>query len=209
MLVARAGTVTAIGYRPSSIVARIPWPEHWHVVIGVSGVRAEKAGAAREAYNRASRLAADAAAARGVPHLGAIDDLAEPEGDDPLARRTRHFVRESTEHVPAAIDAIRRADATALGQVARASTRDAIELLGNQTPETIGLATTATDVGAIAASPFGAGFGGSVWAVVDADARDGFTERWGDASRNAAPAATFFATTLAGPAGPIEPEENR
>ncbi len=209
MLVARAGTVTALGYRPSSIVARIPWPAHWRVVIAVSGVRAEKAGAAREDYNRASRLAADAATARGASHLGAIDGLDEPDGDDPLARRTRHFVRESTGHVPAAIDAVRRADATALGRVARASTRDAIELLANQTPETIGLVAAATDVGAIAASPFGAGFGGSVWAVVDADASDRFIARWGDASRNAAPAATFFATTLAGPAGPIDPEETR
>ncbi len=38
--------------------------------------------------------------------------------------------------------------------------------LGNQIPETIALARLARHVGATAASAFGAGFGGSVWALV-------------------------------------------
>ena len=40
------------------------------------------------------------------------------------------------------------------------------ELLGNQVPETISLAKHARALGAYAASAFGAGFGGSVWALV-------------------------------------------
>jgi len=38
--------------------------------------------------------------------------------------------------------------------------------LGNQIPQTIFLAKTARQLGAVAASAFGAGFGGSVWALV-------------------------------------------
>ena len=40
------------------------------------------------------------------------------------------------------------------------------QLLGNQVPETVWLAREARGLGAIAASAFGAGFGGSVWALV-------------------------------------------
>ena len=59
-------------------------------------------------------------------------------------------------------------------------------MLGNQIRETIELAASARDLGAKAASAFGAGFGGSVWALVEeADApsfvqawRSGYTERF-------------------------------
>ena len=51
-------------------------------------------------------------------------------------------------------------------------------LLGNQVPETISLASTARALGAAAASAFGAGFGGSVWALVpEADAH-AFASDW-------------------------------
>ena len=50
-------------------------------------------------------------------------------------------------------------------------------LLGNQVPETIALARAALEHGAFAACSFGAGFGGSVWALVDGDA-DAFARRW-------------------------------
>ena len=44
-------------------------------------------------------------------------------------------------------------------------------LLGNQVPETIALARAALAHGAFAACSFGAGFGGSVWALVEGDGR--------------------------------------
>jgi galactokinase len=39
-------------------------------------------------------------------------------------------------------------------------------MLHNQIPETVFLARRARELGAVAASAFGAGFGGSVWALV-------------------------------------------
>jgi galactokinase len=52
------------------------------------------------------------------------------------------------------------------------------DTLANQVPETMTLARSARDLGAAAASAFGAGFGGAVWAVVRRDAVTGFLERW-------------------------------
>jgi galactokinase len=48
----------------------------------------------------------------------------------------------------------------------------------NQIPETNALAALAHDAGAFAASSFGAGFGGSVWAMVHADDAAAVVERW-------------------------------
>ncbi len=45
-------------------------------------------------------------------------------------------------------------------------------------PETVALARLARELGAHAASAFGAGFGGSVWALVDAAGADAFREDW-------------------------------
>ena len=45
-------------------------------------------------------------------------------------------------------------------------------------PETIALARLAREGGAHAASAFGAGFGGSVWALVDAAGAEEFRDDW-------------------------------
>jgi galactokinase len=57
--------------------------------------------------------------------------------------------------------------------------QDAAErLLANQTPETVHLVESAVRIGAHAASAFGAGFGGSVWAMIDAADELRFLTRW-------------------------------
>ena len=50
--------------------------------------------------------------------------------------------------------------------------------LENQVPETIALARAARALGAAAASAFGAGFGGSVWAMVEAGDATRFGREW-------------------------------
>ena len=67
------------------------------------------------------------------------------------------------------------------------SQREADELLGNQIPETILMAKLARDNGALASSSFGAGFGGSVWALVPAAEAAAFGERWSAAYARAMP----------------------
>ncbi|MEP6592799.1 MAG: galactokinase, partial [Acidobacteriota bacterium] len=94
-----------------------------------------------------------------------------------LGARLAHFLREDARITPA-IEALRAGDAAALGALSADSQQDAETLLGNQIPETVALAHAARHLGAFAASSFGAGFGGSLWALVEADAADNFASRW-------------------------------
>ena len=66
----------------------------------------------------------------------------------------------------------------AISELTAASQADAESLLGNQVPETSALASLARDAGAFAASSFGAGFGGSVWAVAEASEAAEVASRW-------------------------------
>ena len=77
---------------------------------------------------------------------------------------------ESRTIVPGAGDALRDGDLTRFGALVDRSQEAAGAWLGNQVPETACLAREARRLGAAAASAFGAGFGGSVWALVAEDA---------------------------------------
>jgi len=104
-----------------------------------------------------------------------------------LRRRLAHFIAEDA-RVPQAATAFRHADSRALGELAASSQHDALTLLGNQIPETATLAALALESGAFAASSFGAGFGGSVWALIAAGEASRFAERWHAQYRSAVPA---------------------
>ena len=67
---------------------------------------------------------------------------------------------------------------TGLGELIDRSQLGAEQGLGNQVPETVHLQRTARKLGAVAASAFGAGFGGSVWALVPDEALDRFIQAW-------------------------------
>ena len=104
---------------------------------------------------------------------------------DLLGPRLEHFIREDARAREAA-DAFRAADVSRVTALADASQADAETLLGNQVPETIALARAAREQGAFAACSFGAGFGGSVWALVEGDA-EAFARRWDAAAFVARP----------------------
>jgi len=199
ILMSREGMVSAYAYVPVRHVATEAMPADWRFVILNSGVHAAKAGSARDLYNRASNATRDlvAVGTRGSP--GQVVTLADLLGSSPdaeaelrdriertvpsaaerlaLLHRLDHFVREDARVLPAA-RAFRDADRDALTELSRASQEDADVLLGNQVEETRQLAMLARECGAFAASSFGAGFGGSVWALVGADEADAFLERW-------------------------------
>ena len=65
-------------------------------------------------------------------------------------------------------------------------------------PQTIFLARSARELGAAAGSAFGAGFGGSVWALVALSDAETFLDRWAQAYRRrfaaSASRASFFLT---------------
>jgi galactokinase len=122
-----------------------------------------------------------------------------------LHDRLSQFVVESTELIPRAGDALLRGDLAELGVLVDRSQAGAEQELRNQIEETIWLVREArsSSGGAVAASAFGAGFGGAVWALVRAADAETFRARWahGYAARfpSAARYAQFF-MTRAGPA---------
>jgi galactokinase len=199
-----AGALSCYRYHPVERLQQFGLPETLTLVVAASGVAAAKTGAARARYNYAANLVAELvslATARTPegpfgprgPTLADIIDAGpgalECLGDDiarstgrfsamELFRRLDHFIEEDRRILPAALDALRARDWGAFGRAVDRSQRAAETLLGNQVPETIELQRQARGLGAHAASAFGAGFGGSVWALVDTDGAAEFADRW-------------------------------
>ena len=199
IIACRADHVSHFSFMPVRRVSDTPMPADWTFVILSSGVHADKAGSVRERYNRASLAvralvsiwqaltgstnpslsAALASAPDAEDHLRAalahtnIPDFSPSDLDRRLTQLSRELAR-----VPRAADAFARADRDTLGELTRASQADAEHLLGNQIYETSTLARLAYEHGAFAASGFGAGFGGSVWALAPSDDVEAFAARW-------------------------------
>lgn len=221
MLCCEPGMLSQYAFRPVRRERVVTFPEDHVLVIATSGVVAEKTGAALEKYNRAalqSRAILDAwnaATADAAPSLG--DVLARRPGaarrlaaivtKPALRDRLAQFADENETIVPAAADAFARRDYVALGTLVDRSQQNAERLLGNQVPETVHLARTARTLGAVAASAFGAGFGGSVWALVPGADAERFTRAWSSAYLAAYPArrarAEVFLTRPGPPASRI------
>ncbi|MFZ0638386.1 MAG: galactokinase family protein [Candidatus Acidiferrales bacterium] len=229
ILCSRAGFLRQYSFCPIRLEKEIRLPEDHALVIGVSGVKADKTGDAREAYNRASgaarrilelwrnasgrpsdgddpSLAAVLAAQPGaVEHLRQIlRDSSDAEyPSDVLLNRLQQFCEESNEIVPAAADALARGDFERLGALVDRSQFLAKTCLANQVPETLALARSARELGAAAASAFGAGFGGSVWALIEASRAEEFCQAWAAQYHQRFPAraeASRFFVSCPGPA---------
>jgi galactokinase len=110
-------------------------------------------------------------------------------GAGALLRRLDHFIAEDA-RVPEAARAFEAADAEALAHLSTDSQQQADDWLGNQIPETRTLVALARDLGALGASAFGAGFGGSVWAVLPVRHAAAFADAWRDAYARRFPART-------------------
>jgi galactokinase len=118
-----------------------------------------------------------------------------------LGNRLEHFITEDGQILPAALEALAAGDLDQFGQLVDRSQEASATLLGNQVPETIALARLARGHGALAASAFGAGFGGSVWAIVRGDPAP-FLDQWTRAYRAALPAAAANAIAFVANPGP-------
>ncbi len=225
ILTAEPNRASEYYYCPIRFVRTIPIPEKHIFAIGVSGVVAEKTGAAKDKYNAASRRASGIAelwrkaTGRDDPHLAAALESEpgaaarlksilssaryEEFGPEPLLSRLEHFITESEETLPLAGDTLARGDVNAFGSLVDRSQKAAEQLLGNQIPETIHMAACARASGAPAASSFGAGFGGGVWALLPEPKAEGIINAWTAAYRAKFPKlveeSSFF-TTRAGPA---------
>lgn len=193
ILMCKPGEVSAYQYQPVRLIGEAPMPREWRFILVSSGVVADKAGTVREAYNRASLATVALVAAwndRFAASHGVLADALASALDEPrvlelfrqslpldLQRRVDHFLAEDA-RIPAALDAFRRGDTHALGELSAASQRDAESLLENQTVETTALVRQARALGAFAGSSFGGGFGGAVWAMAPAGDAPAFAEQW-------------------------------
>ncbi|HEU4996745.1 MAG TPA: galactokinase family protein [Gemmatimonadaceae bacterium] len=206
----RAGMVGQFSYIPAREEGWAPWPADQSLVIGVSGVHAAKTGNARDAYNRASdavrwlvrqwngltyrndpTLAAAIASAPDA--IGRIERTARDAEGAPvsaayLATRLAQFREECDVIVPGVASAFRAGDLQRLGALVDRSQALAERALENQVPETIHLARSARELGAVAASAFGAGFGGAVWAMVPSGRAEEFSAGWHASFADAFPA---------------------
>lgn len=217
-----AARLQQYAFRPLRREAVYRMPSSHAFVVASSGLVAEKTAGAREAYNQASQLVRDlvarwnastgrgddtlADAVRSGPeatsHLRALARSAGAEEGARLERRLEQFLLEANEIVPAAGEALARGALDELGPLSDRSQRGAEELLGNQVPATIALARQARELGATAASAFGAGFGGSVWALVPSATAEPFAAAWAAAYDKAFPELSGGAEFFVTPAGP-------
>lgn len=203
IMCARADMVGQFAYIPAREEGWAPWPPDHALIIGVSGVRASKTGNAQAAYNRAADAVrwlvrhwnghtyrndatlADALAS-GADAADRLDRIARGADGAPsapvsaayLTRRLAQFREECDLIVPGVARALCNGDLATVGRLVDRSQRLAEESLENQVPETVYLCRSARELGAQAASAFGAGFGGAVWAMVETDRVPEFSERW-------------------------------
>lgn len=200
ILNARAEVLVQYAFAPVRLERRVRLHDDLTFAIASSGVRAVKTGNALERYNHAAASAAQIvglwreATGRDEATLGTvlgsgpdvmsrlrrlIETMAHrTTSATDLVMRLEQFAAEAMGIVPAAGDAFETGDLAALGALVDRSQRLAEVALGNQVPETTHLAGSARALGAVAASAFGAGFGGSVWALVELRRAAGFLERW-------------------------------
>ncbi len=187
-------------YLPGRVVQRVAWPADWRIVVATSGVKATKTGNAMHAYNRVAdsvrALVAvwNADTGRSDTTLSAVLasapdaydralSLAERASSETvsaeyLRARVAQYREETAVIVPGMVDAIARADALSAAALMTRSQELAETALQNQVTETIWLAGHAREYGAMAATAFGAGFGGAVWALAAADDADRMAASW-------------------------------
>lgn len=225
ILCARPRQLVQFGFSPVRFEGAIPLPAGTVFVIAASGVVAEKTRDALAHFNHISRIVSRMVELWRDATGGAEYSLAEvvdssPDASDRLAAilrgsrdsifsadvllaRLGQFLAERSRLIPATAAALAEGKLEDVGDLVDESQALAETGLGNQVPETIFLAAEARGLGAIAASSFGAGFGGSVWALIDAKDAETFRARWSESYRqkfpDPTPRSSFF-ITAAGPA---------
>ncbi|HEY5087676.1 MAG TPA: galactokinase family protein [Gemmatimonadaceae bacterium] len=225
ILCARANCLVQYSFCPVTFERSIALPAGRTFVIAASGVLAEKTGAALGHYNRVSRrLSAGLecwrrATGRADTSMGAaiassadahdrIREVLRAATDaeyssESLLQRFEQFDVETNTLIPAAGEALANNDLAVFGDLVAQSQRGAESGLGNQIAETVALVQEAHKLGAFAASAFGGGFGGSVWALVASASVEEFRHTWAGAYHEAFPQharhSAFFGTR-AGPA---------
>lgn len=199
MLCCKPGQLSVYSFCPTRFEHHVSFPNDLVFVVCHSGVFAEKTGEALAKYNSVSARARKACEAYNARHKTKHETIANIVRSDSSSRenlekipnmnaapdrlldRVRQFAIESEEIIPQAADALTKNDLARFGELVDVSHAKSREWLWNIIPEIDYLQQSARKLGAIAASGFGAGFGGSAYAIVrDGEAKH-FQSEWGEA----------------------------
>lgn len=200
ILCSQPGLLKWYSYAPVRFHEGVAMPDDHVFALAFTGIHAPKTEEVLDRYNYLSDSTAAIAAAwraamqRDEPHLGAISAIPgysrtevalvirevpnERYSVRQLTDRLDHFHHENNLILPAAVDALEQHDLVRFGELVDRSQQLAESLLQNQTAETTWLARSARQLGGVAASAFGAGFGGSVWALVTRNNAPDFLRQW-------------------------------
>lgn len=212
ILLGKMDQLSAFSFSPLRHDADFSFPDTHLFVVSSSGVAAEKTGAARDSYNRVSLLVSEITATFGNGRT--LAQMFEEFGVDyvlskikrirskfmtrELLNRAEQFRIENFEIIPAVSEMLANGRIDDIGEAIDLSQENAERFLGNQIAVTAFLQRSAREIGAVAASAFGAGFGGSVYAVVKRSDADGFMTEWQRVYQNRFPqharTSEFFTT---------------
>jgi len=199
----RHGMISLYQFAPTLHKADLPMPKDLAYIILYSGARAEKTGEAMRKYNLAARRAKLVVdlynRAYGTKHLlmrQIVDEnkSLKPEATFAKVRRAtarytekgqdlylldrfRQFYMEDQEFIPEAARALALRDYELLARVTNLSHKASKTFIWNISPEVECMRREALRLGALAASGFGAGFGGSAYALIWADETLEFQKR--------------------------------
>jgi galactokinase len=205
ILCSESNHISQYAFCPVEFERMLHVPPGYVFAIGASGVIPQGTDAAQQQRHTPRRLAdalanlwrretgrndaklADALSSTpdAAEQLKRLVETADVDAADRVAMvaRLEHFMIESGEIIPEAGDALAGGDLRAFGRLVDRSQHLTERLLANQTPETLSLVASARKLGAVAASTFGAGFGGSVWALLETARADDILTAWADGYR--------------------------
>jgi galactokinase len=189
ILCSAPGKLHQYSFCPVRFERAIDLPKGTTFAIASSGVIAEKTREAMEKYNRVSRRARTIVELnRGKGTVAQLDPAQARQAiaqsqhvefdRENLSRRYEQFLEEANTIIPSVADAIASGSLDKAGRLIDRSQQLAESGLENQVPQTIELQRSARKLGSYAASAFGAGFGGSVWALVEESTAAKFVDDW-------------------------------
>jgi galactokinase len=178
-------TLSRFSFCPVRYEGDFPLSDDYVFVVASSGVIAEKTGAAKDKYNRLSLMTQEICkqfdenlTLAEIVEKYSIETVKSKLNDQDLINRLTQFYVESVEIIPQVSALLKNGNVESIGELIDLSHKNADKLLGNQTPETNFLQQNAREIGAIASSAFGAGFGGSVYALVKKSDAENFLHQW-------------------------------
>lgn len=193
ILCCKAGHLSRFSYNPVRHEADFEIPAGYTFVIASSGVKAAKTGDAKDKYNRVSLMVSaivdawpgDETTLASMIETHGIDAVERFIHDKPLSfpkeelvERVRQFYSENYAIIGQVSELLSAGHIDKIGGLIDISQRNAERYLRNQTDETVFLQRSARELGAVASSAFGAGFGGSVYALVEQSTKATFIDSW-------------------------------